>query len=64
MVLTSTPGGSRLVPSAVGGEYPLSGIRRGKSSMLLVILAFVGLVAVLGTIPPAPAQARRRSRRG
>ncbi len=36
----------------------------GSSGMLLVILALVGLVAVLGIITPAPARARRRSRHG
>ena len=33
-------------------------------NVLLVILALIGLVAVLGILTPSPARARRRSRRG
>jgi hypothetical protein len=36
----------------------------GSSGMLLVLLAIAGLVTVLGVLTPAPARARRRSRRG
>ena len=56
---TSPP---RITPPPTDALTTIAG--DGSSGMLLVILALVGLVAVLGIITPAPARARRRSRRG
>ena len=56
---TATP---RITPPPTDALTTTAG--DGSSGMLLVILALVGLVAVLGILTPAPARARRRSRRG
>ncbi len=56
---TATP---RITPPPTTTESNPAGDASG--NVLLVLLAIVGLVAVLGVLTPAPARARRRSRRG
>ena len=56
---TATP---RVTPPPTDAQSNPAGDASG--NVLLVLLAIVGLVAVLGVLSPAPARARRRSRRG
>jgi hypothetical protein len=56
---TATP---RVTPPPTDTQPNPAGDASG--NLLLVLLAIVGLVAVLGVLTPAPARSRRRTRRG